>query len=744
MKIFCLALLIIFIAGCAQDGYGTPAGRTYADQPVIQVGLECCGYPIAFFNPLAREFQGIAVDVLAEIERLSGLQFHIIDRREAHINELLDLLDAGQLDVVVGVINPEYMRGRFNIPEAGFFSAYHFSEDDSSVFFVNFRYSVTFAVNPHDEFLMSVFEETLPLIDFLSISRAWTTRDFDHAAQMIQVQVPWLIGAATLFACVLGMLLVLLVQNSNERKRLRNLVTEHSHTLDFESALLGTVFDSIPDVIFCKDVESRYIRVNEAFEELFGVKRDAVLNKKDFEAILSVSPQRALEWREADLKVVKQQMTLHLEETRALPNGEKRIFDTIKTPLIQNGKVIGIVGLSRDITRRKQAADELEKASRAKSDFISNMSHEIRTPMNSIIGFSELAMAGALPETQTYLTRIMENSNWLLRIIDDILDISKIESGKMELESTQFDLWELFNHCREMISVKAEEKGLKLSFSVDVPDDGSLLIGDPIRLRQIFINLLSNAVKFTSVGMIRITSFIKESTPTTKTLYFEIRDSGIGMTDEQIKRIYEPFTQADSSISRRYGGTGLGLSITQNLLQKMGSTLTVNSMEGLGSRFGFEITFDSIEGEGIGQPAQPVNTSSNPPRFDASVLICEDNEMNQMVAEEHLSRLGIKVFIANNGKKGVEMVRERKAGGQPPFDLILMDMHMPIMDGIAATTRINELKTGVPIVAMTANVMSTDREFYREQGIRDCIGKPFTSQELWGCLKKYLKTEKIP
>jgi CheY-like chemotaxis protein len=220
-------------------------------------------------------------------------------------------------------------------------------------------------------------------------------------------------------------------------------------------------------------------------------------------------------------------------------------------------------------------------------------------------------------------------------------------------------------------------------------------------------------------------------------MYFEIRDSGIGMTPEQMSKIYEPFIQADSSMTRKYGGTGLGISIAKKLIEMMGGSLNVESTFGVGSKFGFTLVFDTINVP-IEPSAQKMTLNRiEKPTFNGDILICEDNVMNQRVICDYLARVGLKSFIADNGKEGVDMVRNRMEKGEKPFDLIFMDMHMPVMDGLEAASIINKLQTGTPIVAMTANIMSTDRELYKMNGMPDYVGKPFTSQILWQCLMKY-------
>ncbi len=387
----------------------------------------------------------------------------------------------------------------------------------------------------------------------------------------------------------------------------------------------------------------------------------------------------------------------------------------------------------------KDVAIAAEEASKMKSTFLANMSHEIRTPMNGIIGFTELALNDdSLSEkTIDYLKKIKISADGLLEIINNVLDISKIEAGKVELEKTIFSLHDVFKHCETISSVKTSEKGIHLYFYAE-PDILNNLIGDPTRLRQVLLNLLSNAIKFTNNGIVKLMSTIVESNDNSIKIHFEVKDSGIGMTQEQIQKIFEPFTQADNSTTRKYGGTGLGLAITKNIIELMGGELHVESMPGLGSRFSFDLVFETIDAPAeVFDKKEQIYTGHNKPIFSGEILICEDNIINQQVICEHLSRVGITPTIVGNGKLGVETAKKRQTL-RNPFDIIFMDIHMPVMDGLEATQKLKEIGITTPIIAMTANVMSKDRENYLKQGMSDYIGKPFSTQELWNCLLRYL------
>jgi signal transduction histidine kinase/DNA-binding response OmpR family regulator len=406
------------------------------------------------------------------------------------------------------------------------------------------------------------------------------------------------------------------------------------------------------------------------------------------------------------------------------------------------------VELNNSQHRLEKALKAAKAADHSKSAFLANMSHEIRTPMNSILGFSELALDYDIsPKTKRYLENIHMNAEWLLLIINDILDISKIEAGKMQLEKIPFNMHDLFSSCRTLVMPKAVEKGLLLHFYAE-PSIGKIPLGDPTRLRQVFVNLLSNAVKFTKAGIIKLLADIKNINDNSATFYFEIRDTGIGMTEEEITKIFDPFTQAEDGTTRKYGGTGLGLAITKNIVEMMGGKLSAESVPGVGSKFSFSLTFETLDAKNEDLlESKIVFHDIEKPAFEGEVLLCEDNVMNQNVICEHLARVGLNTVVAENGKIGVEMVKSRKENGEKQFDLIFMDIHMPVMDGIEAAGEILKLNVKVPVVALTANVMSNDVKIYSMNGMAGYVGKPFTSQELWRCLMNYftpVKKEEKP
>jgi len=503
------------------------------------------------------------------------------------------------------------------------------------------------------------------------------------------------------------------------------------------------VMDHLDTMIAVVDSDRRLLYVNRSMAEYHNMDRDNYVGKKCYEAVRKLKQP---------CKIC--QMDKLMPDKEAYP-----YFDYDGMLDEESGRYIGgraavirwvdnayvFFNAIRDETVRVENQEKLlqattaaEAASVAKTTFLANMSHEIRTPMNSIIGFSELALENVVnPVAKEYLTLIKDNAGLLLQIINDILDISKVESGNMEFETIPFDLRELLKSCKTVILPKAIEKNVDLHFYAE-SSFSKILLGDPTKLRQVLLNLLSNAVKFTASGCVKLSVHVVKESYNDVTLRFVVKDTGIGMTQEQITKVFEPFMQADASTTRKYGGTGLGMAIAKSILDLMDSRLDIDSEPGVGTSIGFELTMETTKKTAgmieKGNHAEELDK----PIFKGDVLVCEDNQMNQRVIIDHLWRVGLRAEVAENGQEGVDKIQARISKGVKPFDLILMDIHMPVMDGMEATKKIIQMGTGTPIVAMTANIMTDDRDLYIEAGMVDYVGKPFTSQELWRCLLRQL------
>ncbi|USD42368.1 response regulator [Vibrio sp. SCSIO 43135] len=396
-----------------------------------------------------------------------------------------------------------------------------------------------------------------------------------------------------------------------------------------------------------------------------------------------------------------------------------------------------------------------EVANQKKSEFLANMSHEIRTPMNGIVGVASLLDDEDATETQKeYLQVLTTSSNTLLDIINDILDFSKIEAGHFELEHTAFDLHELIQQQSDIFNVRAKEKNLLFECSVDehIPN---MLIGDSVRLRQVLINLLSNAIKFTSQGAITFDVRMSAMHSEHVSLLFSVRDTGIGIDKDKLQDVFEKFQQADGSTTRKYGGTGLGLAISKQIVQLMGGELEVVSSIGLGSNFFFNIQLPISKQPPEDGTKYTLPESSNKPNVcdfprhtsmerieetlaitsKYTVLVVEDTRINQQVVKIMLGKLGLKVEIAEHGQIALNMCKNNQ------YDAILMDCHMPVMDGYEATIQIRKQcpwAKDVPIVALTANVVSEDKQRCFDVGMNDFLSKPVTPHRLFETLNKYL------
>ncbi|MCA9284167.1 MAG: PAS domain S-box protein [Phycisphaerales bacterium] len=507
--------------------------------------------------------------------------------------------------------------------------------------------------------------------------------------------------------------------------------------------LLRAVTDESDDAVFVKDPEGRYLMANPALAQIVGRSVDQILGQSD-EALFR--PEDAVAMRETDRQVMESGEPARFEQVVTTAHGERCFLTTKTVRRDAAGVAIGVVGLSRDVTDYRSALAEAEAANASKSEFLANMSHEIRTPMTAILGFADLlaeddAEVPSRGRRLEAIDTIRRNGEHLLGIINDILDLSKIEAGKMTVERLRCATLQLVEEAVRLVRVRAEGKGLWLRIDPVFPLPETIET-DSVRVRQVLVNLLSNAIKFTERGGVRIrVSFEDTRRPL---LRFEVVDTGIGMSDDEMLRLFRPFTQADASTTRCFGGTGLGLTISARLVQMLGGGIEVASAPGMGSTFSATVATGPLlgvrmldaEGDAPALPAlPPANTDRE--RLDARILLAEDGPDNQRLISFHLRRAGAEVEVVANGRLALAAIRAG-AQSQRPFDLVVMDMQMPELDGYEATRRLHAEGVRIPVLALTAHAMSGDRERCLAVGCDGYLAKPVDRATLLAACRELL------
>ncbi|MCL2821069.1 MAG: ATP-binding protein [Oscillospiraceae bacterium] len=537
------------------------------------------------------------------------------------------------------------------------------------------------------------------------------------------------------------------------------LIEKRTQELTFQTTILSTLFDAIPDLIFVKDLDLNYVNCNKGLLEFFDRMKDDIIGKNDA-YVHGIKEKDAKDFIKWDNKIIDECKTYAIEETLTKSDGTTLLFETIKAPLIINGNVEGIAGIARDITKRKEleqdiikAKDDAEVANKAKSSFLAKMSHELRTPMNAILGITEILVnAENLPDSiRDGLDRIYSSCMLLLGIINDILDLSKIEAGILDITPVIYSSVSMINDSIQVNIMRIESK--QLDFFVKINEDFPLsLEGDELRIKQILNNLLSNAFKYTDKGSVTLNIDYEPGVKDDEVIVVVcIEDTGIGMSEEQLERLFDDYSRFSNDAKTE--GVGLGLAISKQLIGLMGGDIIVKSEPGAGSSFTVRFLQRKIGNDVVGEEISKnmrnhtygVHVQRERRRIIrdimpyGNVLIVDDVETNRFVAAGLLMRYKLNIDTADSGYDAIDKINSGNV-----YDIIFMDHMMPGMDGVEATKHIRDMGYNEPIVALTANVVAGQSDMFMKNGFNGFIAKPVDVRLLTNVLNKYIRDKQKP
>lgn len=648
----------------------------------VAAAFEYDNYPISFYNEKDKQIQGIAIDILDEISELTGLQFEQKATKSTSWSEIMAMLKSNEISMVSELVYSDVREEDFIWSEVPNVSSYYALLSKSDYPDLAPQQVVRVAVGAMKD---SIYE---------IVYNSWFMDNSNLITYDTQVEALDALEKGEVDLLMATEIMLLTQTNFREKPGYKINISFRKPV----TSLFG--FSKNEDVL------RSIIQKSQAFVDIDAIDRSWTSRTFDYSSTLA-----------------------NIRANYFL------IFAIVITIVLITIIILfsHTVRLSKNLARQTEDA---QVASKAKSAFLAHMSHEIRTPINAIMGMSSIAKksVGDTDKTIASINQIISSSNHLLDVLNDVLDMSKIESGKLELVSEQFSLLKAYNVVSAIITQRCQEKNIKfISNIAQAPD--IMLVGDKLRINQVLINLLGNAVKFTdNGGTILLTVETLDETNESILLGFTVEDSGVGISPEQITRLFAPFEQADNTAAEKFGGTGLGLSISQNLVNMMGGEITVESEPSVGSKFYFEIWLEKGRGTDEVMSEIPDNIDLSNKR----ILLAEDVEINRIIICELLSATGVKIDEAHNGRLAVDAFKNSPIGY---YDLIFMDIQMPMLNGYAATKEIRALYRSdaaeVPIVAMTANAYKEDIEEAARAGMNGHITKPIDHETLLKILLKF-------
>ena len=797
----------------------------------VPLAIQYFNYPISFYNTYDKKWEGIAVDLLHEVEKITGLQFTIINDTHTEFPVLLDMVYDGRAYLLPDLIFSRERENRYLWPENGFmtdqyallskskypnvsineilheriglikntahaelfhiwfpdavnitqynsaddaflaldrgevnlvmaskskllsFLNYYQLSDYKANYLFNNTYETTFGFNRNQTILCSIINKTLPLINTSLITDQWMSKTYDYRLKMAEARFPWLVGVIVMVIIILLLLLVMFSRTRSEGKRLEKLVADQTREFALQTATLTAMFDAIPDLIFLKDTQLRYTGCNKSMADHFGITQKEIIGLSTLVSA-GLDEETSSRYNNLLAQVISSGKMITLESVIPRHDGYRTLFEGTHVPLFVDGVISGVLGIARDITYRKGLEMEARSASQAKSHFIANMSHEMRTPMNVVVGLTDLMLEDRdIPgNTKEKLIKINTAGNTLMGLINDVLDISKIEAGKFDLNPVQYDVPSLLNDIITLNIIRIESKHIVFNLDLD-SDLPHTLFGDDLRVKQILNNLLSNAFKYTNEGTVVLGVSCSRTEGSDVWLSFDISDTGIGIHREDIVKLFTDYNQVDTFANRKIEGTGLGLSITKKLVEMMNGEISVESEYGKGTTFHVRIRQGYVNDTTIGKETTENLRSFHyadkrklaheklvrPDLSYAGVLIVDDFPSNLDVAAGMMRKYKMRVDCVDSGQAAIDRI----AAGNPVYDAVFMDHMMPEMDGLEATARIRALGTKyaqeIPIIALTANAVAGNEEMFLRNGFNAFLPKPFNVMSLDSIINQWVR-----